>query len=335
MIKPQLHNKNISIGFLITFIMCVVLYGYYLYEKMYPNTENAYVNANLINVAPKVGGYIEHLYVKNNQRVKKGDLLACINSIDFALQLKQAKQMLLASQQEADYAQQQIASARANQAKALSDSQFSEQMATRYTNLFKSKAGSLQNMQKYLNQANQASQALEQAKTALQQTLMQYQIAKTKIATAKISVSNAKVNQSYTRLYAPVDGYVSNLNLHRGQLVLAGQKLFGLVDDTTWWVDANMKETQLRRIKPHQGATIKLDMYDHVYKGKVQSISYASGSTFSLLPSENASGNWVKVIQYFTVRIHLKNDPTYPLRVGASASVTIDTFKKFKTPKDR
>ena len=114
---------------------------------------------------------------------------------------------------------------------------------------------------------------------------------------------------------------------------MAGQKLFGLVDDTTWWIDANMKETQLRRIKPLQGATVTLDMYDHQYVGNVQSISYASGSTFSLLPSENASGNWVKVIQYFTVRIHVKNDPTYPLRVGASAHVVINTLGNAKSTK--
>ena len=200
-------------------------------------------------------------------------------------------------------------------------------MAVRYTNLYKSKAGSLQNMQKYVNQSNQARQSLEQATTALLQSNMQYQIANTKIKTAKISVRNGQVNQSYTRLYAPVDGYVSNLNLHSGQLVMPGQKLFGLVDDASWWIDANMKETQLSRIKPPQDATIKLDMYEHSYTGKVQSISYASGSTFSLLPPENASGNWVKVIQYFTVRVALKNDPNYPLRVGASAHVTINTLK--------
>ncbi len=327
MAKRPLFNKNVFIGLSIIFLISVALYGYYLYEKMYPNTENAYVNANLINVAPKVGGYLEQVYVKNNQRVKKGELLVLINPIDFSLQLKQAKQMFLASQQEAAYAKQQIASATANQARALSDAHFGQQMAGRYTHLYKSKAGSLQNMQKYVNQANQARQALEQATTALHQATMQYQMAKTKIATTNISVRNAQVNQSYTRLYAPVDGYVSNLNLHRGQLVMPGQKLFGLVDDATWWVDANMKETQLRRIKVSQGATIKLDMYEHRYKGTVQSISYASGSTFSLLPPENASGNWVKVIQYFTVRINLKNDPNYPLRVGASAYVSIDTLR--------
>ena len=281
----------------------------------------------MINVSPKVGGFITGIYVKNNQRVKKGDLLVRIDSTDFSLQIQQAEQALLAARQEVDYVQQQIIIATANQAKALSEANFSRQMASRYTSLYKSKAGSLQNMQKYVNYANQANKALEQATIALQQVKMKYEISKTKITITKIKIRNARVNRSYTRLYAPADSYVSHLNLQQGQLVMAGQKLFALIDDSTWWIDANIKETQLRRIKPSQQATIKLDMYEHRYPGTVQSISYASGSTFSLLPPENASGNWVKVSQYFTVRVRVKNDPNYPLRVGASAKVTIDTLK--------
>ncbi len=330
----KLRNKNAIIGFSIVVVVGVFIYGYYLYEKFYPSTENAYVNANLINVAAKVGGYVARINVKNNQFVKKGTLLICINPIDFSLQLQQAEQGLLAAKEEANYAKQHITSATADQARAWSNERFSQQMAERYTNLYKSKAGSLQDMQKYVNEANQAKQVLEQATTALHQATMQYQISRTKIDTAKIGVRHAHVDKSYTSLYAPVDGYITNLNINVGQLVMAGQKLFGLVDDTTWWIDANMKETQLHRIKPDQNATIMLDMYDHSYSGKVQSISYASGSTFSLLPSENASGNWVKVIQYFTVRINLKNDPNYPLRVGASARVSIKTFGGSKSSKN-
>ena len=319
--------KNVIIGLILVILISVILYVYYVYETVYPSTENAYVNAHLINVAPKVGGYLEQINVVNNQFVKKGELLVRISPIDFTLQRKQAKQTLIAAKQQADFTKQQITSAKASQARALSDYRFGQQMAARYTHLYKSKAGSLQNMQKYVNQANQARLVLDQANATLNQASMQYQIAKTKIEEADISLRNAQVNLSYTRLYAPVDGYVSNLNLQQGQLVMAGQKLFGLVDDANWWVDVNMKETQLRRIKPLQKAEIKLDMYNHHYYGTVQSISYASGNTFSLLPSENATGNWVKVIQYFTVRVSMKNDPNFPLRVGASAKVTVDTLK--------
>jgi membrane fusion protein (multidrug efflux system) len=125
-----------------------------------------------------------------------------------------------------------------------------------------------------------------------------------------------------------MDGYISNLNtLMPGEFLNAGQSMFGIVSNDKWWVDANFKETQLGRIKPGQKVEIILDMYDdHKYTGTVQSMSYASGTTFSLLPAQNATGNWVKVTQRFTVRIKVDNDPKYPLRIGASAKVEINTL---------
>ncbi|GEM_PF-829747 len=319
-------DKNFLIGLVITLAAAITIYSYYLYQKYFPSTDNAYVSANLIDVEAKVGGYIDHIEVTDNQRVNKGDLLLTIDPIDLSLQLKQAQQSLYSAQKEADFAKQHINSATANKEKAQSDYDFSLQMANRHANLYHLKAGSLQNMQKYANQAAQAKQALQAAITSLAQAATQYSISQTKINAAKITIHNAKVNQSYTRLYAPVDGYVTHLNLQSGQLIMAGQKLFGLVDDAHWWVNVNLKETQLARIKPGQKATVQLDMYRHTYIGKTQSISYASGNTFSLLPAENASGNWVKVAQYFTVRVQLKNNPQYPLRVGASAEVKINTL---------
>jgi membrane fusion protein (multidrug efflux system) len=99
-----------------------------------------------------------------------------------------------------------------------------------------------------------------------------------------------------------------------------------MIDDSLWWIDGNFKETQIRRIKPKQKVNIQLDMYSHQYQGYVDSISYASGSTFSLLPAQNSSGNWVKVAQRFTVRIVLRDNKAYPLRVGASSTVTVNTI---------
>ena len=165
---------------------------------------------------------------------------------------------------------------------------------------------------------------------ALAQATTAYTAASTQIGIAKTGVENASNNSGYTQLRAAVDGYVSNLNLKTGELLAPGQKLFGLIDESSWWVDTNFKETQLKRVKAGQPATIELDMYDHSYRGIVQSISYASGSTFSLLPAENATGNWVKVTQRFTVRIKLADDPSFPLRVGASSKVSIDTTQDRK-----
>lgn len=306
-------NKHAIAGLAVVILAGSGIYGYYVYSNNYPSTENAYVNANLINVAPKVGGYIKNIYVKDNQLVHKGDLLVDIDPQDYSLQLIKAKQDLALYQQQAETSQSAIA-------KAKSDYQFNSQLATRYANLYKENAGSLQDLQKYQNQADAAKQALDQATT-------QYKAAQTQIAIAHTNVDNANNNNQYTQLRSPVDGYVTNLNLQTGELVATGQKLFGLVDNANWWMDVNFKETQLKRIKAGQAATIELDMYDHKYKGIVQSLSYASGNTFSLLPAQNATGNWVKVTQRFTVRVKLENDPEFPLRVGASGNVTVNTAK--------
>lgn len=306
-------NKHAIAGLAVVILAGSGIYGYYVYSNNYPSTENAYVNANLINVAPKVGGYIKTIYVKDNQLVHKGDLLIDIDPQDYSLQLIKAKQDLALYQQQAETSQAAIV-------KAKSDYQFNSQLATRYANLYKENAGSLQDMQKYQNQADAAKQALDQATT-------QYKAAQTQIEIANTNVDNANNNNQYTQLRSPVDGYVTNLNLQTGELVATGQKLFGLVDNANWWMDVNFKETQLKRIKAGQSATVELDMYDHKYKGIVQSLSYASGNTFSLLPAQNATGNWVKVTQRFTVRVKLENDPEFPLRVGASGNVTVNTTK--------
>ena len=182
-------------------------------------------------------------------------------------------------------------------------------------------------MQKYANQQTQAKQAFDQAKVAVDQASLQYAASQTQIDIAKVNIENAQNNKGYTQLRSPVDGYVTDMNLQAGELISQGQKIFGLVDDINWWLDVNFKETQLKRIKPGQKAIVELDMYDHKYNGEIQSISYASGNTFSLLPSQNATGNWVKVTQRFTVRVKVLDSKEFPLRVGASAKVTVDTSK--------
>lgn len=318
-------NKHLVGGVGLIVVVAGSIYGYYHYSEVYPSTDNAYVNAHLVNISPKINGYIKNIYVENDQFVHKGDLLMTIDPQDYSLMLTKSKQDLLLATQQSDTAKQQINVAKANVSKAQSDYDYANKMAIRYRDLFQQKAASEQDMQRYQNQAAQAKQALEQAKVGLAQANTQYTAATTQIELAKTGVENAQNNTNYTELRAPVNGYISNQNLQTGELVGQGQKLFGMVDNQTWWIDANFKETQIRRIKIGQPVTIVLDMYDHKYQGIVKSIGYASGNTFSLLPAENATGNWVKVTQRFTVRVTLKNDPQYPLRVGASSKVTVNT----------
>ncbi len=315
-----------SIGVILGAVLLIT--GYYIYKKYYPSTDDAYVNAPLINITGKVNGTIKKIYVKNNQFVNKGELLLELDPADYSPMLEQATLDILMAKQASLTADQQMTNAQSDVYKAQSDYTYTNQMAIRYTNLFHDKAGSQQSMQKFVNDRNIAQHVFDQAKVVLQQATIQSQMAKSKIDLAEVEMQNAKRTTSYTLLSAPVSGYISELNLQTGQVVSAGQRLFGLVDNSNWWVDANFKESQLSRLKPRQKVKVTLDMYDHTYEGEIQSISFASGNTFSLLPAQNATGNWVKVMQRFTVRVALKDDPNYPLRVGASALVNANTTRK-------
>ncbi|MFT6835150.1 MAG: membrane fusion protein (multidrug efflux system) [Francisellaceae bacterium] len=318
-------RKQIIIGSVIIIVSALCIFAYWLYVTYYPSTDNAYVQANIINISPQASGYIKSVNIQNNQYVKKGDLLLEIDPINYDIPLNKSKQDYLLAQQQVLNAKKQINNAEANISKANSNYVFATGMAERYANLYAKKAGSLQDKQKYKNESNQAKSALDQAKSALDQAKINLGINKTQVDIAKIGIDNASINKSYTKLYAPASGYIGNLNLKSGQLIAQGQKLFVLIDDDNWWVNVNYEETQISRIKTGQPASVSLDLYDHNYKGKVESISFASGSTYSLLPPQNASGNWVKVAQRFTVKVKIKNDSKYPLRVGASANVSVTT----------
>lgn len=149
--------------------------------------------------------------------------------------------------------------------------------------------------------------------------------AKASLALAEVNLNKAVLNLHYTQVTAPTNGWVTNLSLRDGNMVTTNQPLFALISDKEFWVDANFKETAMENIKPGQLATIKVDMYpDHRFLGVVDSISGGTGNVFSLLPPQNATGNWVKVTQRIPVRIRvLSLNSNYPLRIGSSASVSI------------
>ena len=318
----------IARGALLIAIVSGGVMWYFNYSSEYPSTDNAYVNANLVNVAPKVSGYVEDILVKNNQFVHKGDVLFRIAPTDYSVQLDQQQQGLQYAIQQANNAKAQsntavagVDSAKVNYDNALAQVQ-------RYQEMNKLNAASTQNLQTYQTQFAQAKAQLVQAQSTLAQDKILVEAANAQVKQAEAQVANAKNNVDYTDIVASVNGFVSNMYLTKGQYVAVGQQVFGLVDNDSWWIDANFKETDLERVKESQPVEIKLDMYSHSkYKGTVQSLSYASGTTFSLLPPQNATGNWVKVTQRFTIRIKVENNPKFPLRVGASADVQIDTTK--------
>lgn len=268
-------NKSILIKFIVIFLVFFVIiigtYGYWRYQNLYPSTDNAYVQANIVNIAAQVTGPLEHIYVEDHQAVKKGEPLFDILATAYEADFKKAE------------AEKNLAEKNAQRIIALTQKGYAPQSA--------------------------ADEALST------------------LSLARATLERAKLNLSFTHVTAPASGTLINFNLRQGSSVNPGFVLFSLVEEQGWWVDANYKETQLKSIHPGQKATIELDLYpNHVFKGIVEKVSVGSGSAFSLLPAENATGNWVKVTQRFPVKIKIQDmDSQYPLRVGASATVTIDT----------
>jgi membrane fusion protein (multidrug efflux system) len=152
------------------------------------------------------------------------------------------------------------------------------------------------------------------------------EVREARIATAQADVALAKLNLEWTRVPAPADGYVTQLSLRIGDVVKPQEQLFPFIESTNWWVEANFKETAVALIEPGMRATVTVDIYgDRKFEGKVESISRGAAASFSLLPPQNTTGNWVKVTQRIPVRVRiLEQDPQYPFRLGASAAVSID-----------
>jgi len=156
-------NKHFIIGLAVVVLTIGGIYVYYQHSEQYPSTDNAYVNSNLVNISPKVGGYVMNIYVKNNQFVHTGDLLVTINPQDYSLMLDKAKQDLEMAKEQEDNALQQINVTKVALNKASADYKFAQEVAKRYADLYKQNAGSLQDMQKYQNQSDAAKQAVNQA----------------------------------------------------------------------------------------------------------------------------------------------------------------------------
>lgn len=315
------------VGSLLIIIIIIVVYMHY--SKINPSTDDAYINANIVYITPQIDGPIKTLAVQNLQTVKQGQLLFEIDPAQYQYDVNQAKAQwkLQIAQQIAD--QEAIKVAQAQLAEAQANLFVSKQKATRTLALVQKGLASPEEgdeVQGAQNVDTATAQASQEQVIQAQQNLA---VQKMQVKAAYASLLQAQLNLKRTKVYAPTDGYIANLSLRPGSVVQAGQSLFAVVDNTEWWVDANYKEVDLKRIKAGQTATIKVDMYPgHIYKGTVLFISAGSGSTFSLLPPENASGNWVKVTQRFPVKIVIpadQNTVDYPLRVGASATVVINT----------
>jgi membrane fusion protein, multidrug efflux system len=345
-------NRTI-IGICLVFVVAAA--GLYLYAQSasYESTDDAFIAAHTIEVAPKIAGKIDLVYVKDNQLVKKGDLLVQIDPRDYDAQLDQKQAALDSVKAEALSAQaavdQQIANVASLQAtleQDRADAQASQAQADqtsddqrREQDLYNTHVVSIQDLI-HSQVANRAAQAnLESAKKKVAagearlaegqaevrtfQALVEYVLAQEKQNGA--SVESAKLNDSYTKVHASETGRITHKSVEPGDYVQVGQSLMALVPSEIY-VTANFKENQLRLMRPGQPVEVEVDaLGGRKFEGHVDSIQMGSGAAFSLLPPENATGNYVKVVQRIPVKILFDQvlDVGLPLGPGESVVPTV------------
>lgn len=305
---------------------------YWHHTEIYPSTDNAYTGANIVRVSPEVSGAVERVYVVDDQHVRAGDPLFDLDGTLYDAALRNARAQFDAAAAAAGTAGdnlKQAANTLADKRKGLEDALAKYRQAKDAQAPGQPESDQLKTAEQGWQAALKAFGDAEQAFDDAQEKPITVTTPTVQLRAAAAGLEKAMHDRVKAHVTAAGDGWVSNLSLRPGTTVQAGTPLFAIIEDGQWWVDANFKETDLKRIKIGQPATVQLDMYPGTkLEGVVESVSKGSGSTFSVLPPENATGNWVKVTQRFPVRIRLtkpQQSADTPLRVGASATVTIDT----------
>jgi len=267
---------------------------------MYQSTDDAYVETTTVQVAPRVSGHITDVYIKDNQPVKAGDMIAKIDPSDYEVAL---------AKKEAIYEKTLLdqTNAKAVHSAAKTSIDAAKKDLDRYTNLYKEGAVSKQTLDAARVKYDNAVANLTNAEQSLLSS-SNNKVADANLKEVKADRDKAELDLSYTKIYAPQDGTIASRRVEKGMYVNVGTPLCTIVPNEVWVV-ANFKENQLRHMKPEQEVDIKIDTYpDHVFKGKVDSIQRASGAKSSLFPPENAVGSFVKIVQRIPVKIVFTED---------------------------
>ncbi len=309
-----------------TFVaLALVAAGYIYWEHTshFESTDDAFIDARQFPISPKVSGYIVAVAVTDNQHVPAGGLIARIDPRDYQIALERAQAQLAAAEAtvrnlgaQIEAQQAQIAASEANVQQSAAALRFAQQEAQRSRTLVQHGTGTVQRQQQTSSTLQQeearrrsATEAVEAARAKVQSLEAQRGSAQANVAQARAERDKARLDLSYTTVTAAEAGRVVRLTAAVGQLAQAGASLAMFVPDRIW-VTANFKETQLDRMRPGQPADIRIDAYpEHDVKGAVVSIQPGSGTAFSLLPAENATGNYVKIVQRVPVKIVMKDTP--------------------------
>jgi len=337
---PSLRDRVREHWLLVTVAACVLLIAviggvaYWLAVRNFETTDDAYVAARSFSIAPKVGGYVTEVPVTDNQHVKAGDLLVRIDERDYKIAIDQAEAQVAVAeanignvQAQIDSQHQQVDQARAQVDQAEAQLKFAEQEESRAKDLVDKGAGTVQREQQtrsdlLAQQANTArtKAALAAAELGVKTLEAQLRSAQASLQQAQAQLDQARLNLQYTSVTAAQSGRVVKLSGAVGTFATSGQSLMMFVPDEVWVV-ANYKETQLRDMRPGQQVELRIDAYPgRKLTGHVDSVQPGSGTAFSLLPAENATGNFVKVVQRVPVKIVLDGWPA-ELPIGPGLSV--------------
>jgi membrane fusion protein (multidrug efflux system) len=352
--------KKKSKVFIIVLALLVILGAWfgltkYFHGQHHEETDDAQVQANISPVIPRVSGYILRVNVKDNQRVHKGDTLVVLDDRDLRLKVEQAEAALATAQSNlqsakatTNAASSNIASSHAAVATANAQIEAARvnvwrttQDYNRYANLIKDHSITQQQyeqalaarqtaerqLQVLIDQRNQVSQQTNVVSSQTTATSQQIGVAASIIKQRQVDVEDAKLNLSYAIITAQADGLISKVNAQPGQFLQAGQALFSIVLNDDVWVVANFKETQFNKMRIGQKVTVHVDAFpSHDFDATLTSFSPATGAQFSLLPPDNASGNFVKVVQRLPVKIEFtnKNDSLIKqIRPGMNVNVDV------------
>jgi len=344
--KPEKKSSSLRFMLLVVIPLLAAVLGIYFYLQggRYVTTENAYVKAEISTVSADISGRALSVEVKNNQPVSKGDVLFRIETKPLELRLQETEALLKLSESEiealrAEYAEANMVVAEAQDRIAFLGRQFARQKALK--NKGGGSAKAYDEARSELNAGRQRVRVLQQSANRIltelggDSELAFEQHPSFMKAQAQREQILADINDAVVR--APADGIISNMKLYSGEYVGTGEPIFSLIQTGNLWIEANLKETQLTHIQEGQSAIVTVDAYPGVeWKARVSAIAPATGAEFSLLPPQNATGNWVKVVQRVPVTLELdssaetENDeePAPVLRAGMTATIKIDTEHK-------
>ncbi|VVE09846.1 hemolysin D [Pandoraea terrigena] len=331
-----------KLAVLMVIVVLAAATGYwYFVLRFQQTTDDAYVGGNVTVMAPKVSGFIDQIRVDDNQHVKAGQVLVRLDSRDYDAKLAQASAEVQSARSAVDelkakqvlqqaIIKQHVAEMAASKAELTRS--HSDQL--RYRELVKDDAVSNQIVERANADFSKAQAAVQKSNAAvvaatgeLDVLAAQLNDASARVNTALAAQQVAQLNVEYTVIRAPVDGYIGNRTARVGALANVGVSILSVVPAEGLWVDANFKEDQLRKMQVGDTADVQLDASSIVIHGRVQSLAPATGATFSLLPAENATGNFTKIVQRVPVRIHLDTPAGMAamLRPGLSSVVTVHT----------